>query len=96
MTMAPALLRPHRLFRLGKARHMAVGAEALPRRTYLAALAGVLAAALALQLGLFGMGFHRVSFDDSARSLMALNLSLANSIEYFIWPPFYHYLGRNE
>ena len=29
----------------------------LPRRTYLAALAGVLAVALAVQLGLYGVGF---------------------------------------
>ena len=61
----------------------------LPRRTYLAALAAVLAAALVLQLGLFGIGFHRVSFDESARSLMALDLSWANALEPFIWPPFY-------
>ncbi len=56
------------------------GGGALPRRTYLAALAGVFAAALALQLGLFGMGFHRVSYDESARSLMALGLSWANAL----------------
>lgn len=62
---------------------------ALPRRAYAAALAGVLAAALALQLGLHAAGFHRVSFDESARSLMAFDLSRANAFEPFIWPPFY-------
>ncbi|HEX8929970.1 MAG TPA: hypothetical protein VGA45_13715, partial [Actinomycetota bacterium] len=61
----------------------------MPRRTYLAALALVLAAALVLQLGLFGIGFHRVSFDESARSLMALGLSWSNALEPYIWPPFY-------
>jgi len=61
----------------------------LARRTYFAALAGVLAAALALQIGLYGFGFHRVTFDESARSLMALDLSWANALEPFIWPPFY-------
>ena len=61
----------------------------ISRRGYLAALAGVLAAALALQLGLFGVGFHRVAFDESARSLMALDLSWANALEPYIWPPFY-------
>jgi hypothetical protein len=49
----------------------------------------VLAAAFGLQAGLFGIGFHRISFDESARSLMALNLSWANAFEPFIWPPFY-------
>ena len=61
----------------------------MPRRAYLAALAGVLAAALGLQIGLHGIGFHRVGFDESARSLMALDLSWANALEPFVWPPFY-------
>ena len=63
------------------------GLDAFPRRAYLAALAGVLA--LALQLGLHGIGFHRVAHDESARSLMALDLSWANALEPYIWPPFY-------
>lgn len=61
----------------------------LTRRAYLLALAGVLAAAAALQFGLYGIGFHRVAFDESARSLMALDLSWANALEPLIWPPFY-------
>ena len=61
------------------------------RRTYLAALACVLLAALCLQLGLFGIGFHRVSFDERARSLMALGLSGTNALEPYIWPPFYKF-----
>ena len=69
---------------------MTGGAENfLPRRTYLAALGLVFAAALGLQLGLFGIGFHRVAYDESARALMALDLSWANALEPFIWPPFY-------
>ncbi len=64
-------------------------ALAPPRRTYRAALAAVLASALVLQSGLVGIGFHRVSFDESARSLMALDLCWANAIEPYIWPPFY-------
>ena len=59
------------------------------RRTYLAALACLLLAALCLQLGLFGIGFHRVSFDERARSLMALGLSATNALEPYIWPPFH-------
>ncbi len=65
------------------------GVDVLSWRTYMAVLAAVLAAALALQLGLYGIGFHRVGFDESARSLMALDLSWANAVEPFVWPPFY-------
>ncbi len=61
----------------------------IPRRAYLAALALVLAAALGIQFGLYGIGFHRVAFDESARSLMALDLSWANALEPYVWPPFY-------
>jgi Dolichyl-phosphate-mannose-protein mannosyltransferase len=85
MTTVPAFSR----FRPDPALRTTHRSPGLPRRTYLAALVGVLAAALAVQLGLFGIGFHRVSFDESARSLMALDLSWANAIEPFVWPPFY-------
>ena len=72
------------------ARPRGVGVDAItPDLAYPAALAAVLAAAFGLQAGLFGIGFHRISFDESARSLMALNLSWANAFEPFIWPPFY-------
>ena len=82
--------RPHGGFLLpGLDRRTASDVDVLSRRTYMAALVAVLAAAVALQLGLFGIGFHRVGFDESARSLMALDLSWANAIEPFVWPPFY-------
>lgn len=89
MQTAPALSPPDRLVPPGPARRAAGGSDGPSRRACLAALAAVLAAALALQLGLLGIGFHRVSFDESARSLMAMDLSRANAIEPFIWPPFY-------
>ncbi len=74
----------------GPARGATAAAGApLSRRAYLAALAAVVAAALVLQAGLYGIGFHRVAADESARSLMALDLSWANALEPFIWPPFY-------
>ena len=84
MTPAAALSPPPASLGPDLVRHAASGGSALPRPTYLAALASVLAAALVLQLGLFGIGFHRVSFDESARSLMALDVSWANAIEPFI------------
>lgn len=89
MPTAPAFTPPYRSIGPGPIRRATSGADALPRRTYVAALALVLGAALILQLGLFGFGFHRVSFDESARSLMASDLSWANALEPFIWPPFY-------
>ncbi len=89
MTTAPDIAPPRCFLGSGPVRRAENGADALPRRTYLAALAAVLAAALVLQAGLFGIGFHRTGFDESARSLMALGLSWANALEPFIWPPFY-------
>lgn len=89
MAAAPAFAPIDAFSDSGPARHAVGRTDGLPRRTYLTALACVLAAALGLQLGLFGFGVHRVSFDESARSLMALDLSWANALEPFIWPPFY-------
>lgn len=45
--------------------------------------------ALLLQLGLFAAGFYRVEADESARSLMAWDLSWSNALQPWIWPPFY-------
>lgn len=50
------------------ARPRGVGVDAItPDLAYPAALAAVLAAAFGLQAGLFGIGFHSISFDESAR-----------------------------
>ncbi|MBK1659605.1 hypothetical protein [Paracraurococcus ruber] len=56
--------------------------------THRLCLALLLAAALALQSGLAGIGFLRLGADESARTLMALQLTWANALEPYIWPPF--------
>jgi hypothetical protein len=49
----------------------------------------MLGLALVVQLGLYKLGFYRVTADESARSLMALRLSWHNALDPWIWPPFY-------
>lgn len=53
------------------------------------AIALIIGGALLLQAGLTLAGFHRIDADESARSLMAWELSWANALEPWIWPPFY-------
>jgi hypothetical protein len=89
MTTASAFTPPHRLLHSDPIRRASSRTDGLSRWAYLAGLTCVLLAALGLQLGLFGIGFYRVSFDESARSLMALSLSGTNALEPYIWPPFY-------
>jgi hypothetical protein len=57
-----------------------------------AVLSLILLGALALHLGLIGFGYHRISNDEAARVLIALDLDWANVLEPFIWPPFYKLL----
>jgi hypothetical protein len=52
-------------------------------------LSACFAAALILQVVLYRAGVHRLSADESARSLLAYNLSWHNALEPWIWPPFY-------
>jgi hypothetical protein len=52
------------------------------------ALALIIGGALLLQLGLHLLGFYRIEADESARSLMAWELSWQNALEPWIWPPF--------
>ena len=56
---------------------------------YVLAVALMLGLALVVQLGLYKLGFYRVTADESARSLMALRLSWHNALDPWIWPPFY-------
>lgn len=58
-------------------------------RGYVLAVALMLGLALVVQLGLYKLGFYRVTADESARSLMALRLSWHNALDPWIWPPFY-------
>lgn len=58
------------------------------RRVFVVSLLAVLAVALALQVGLFEYGFYRVTSDESARSLGAYELTWANALQPFLWPPF--------
>ncbi|MDO9709716.1 hypothetical protein [Paracraurococcus lichenis] len=53
------------------------------------AIALILGGAVLLQLGLLLSGFYRLEADESARSLMAWELSWRNALEPWIWPPFY-------
>lgn len=43
--------------------------------------------ALAAHIGLFILGFERLSNDDAARVLMSLSLTAENALEPWIWPP---------
>lgn len=61
----------------------------LSRESAAWAIAVVTLGAALLQLGLFGAGFYRLESDESARSLMAWDLSWANASQPWIWPPFY-------
>src|SRR3712207_3092799 len=53
------------------------------------AIALIIGGALLLHAGLYLAGFHRMEADESARSLMAWELSWRNALEPWIWPPFY-------
>jgi hypothetical protein len=64
-------------------------AAPVPRRTYVWTVALIALGAASLQLGLFLTGFYRVTADESARSLMAWELSWDNALQPWIWPPFY-------
>ncbi|HYZ33502.1 MAG TPA: glycosyltransferase family 39 protein [Crenalkalicoccus sp.] len=57
--------------------------------TYRRTIALIAGAALLLHLGLMLAGFYRVEADESARSLLAWELSWRNALEPWIWPPFY-------
>ena len=59
-----------------------------PRR-YTLAVALMLGVALVVQLGLYKLGFYRVTADESARSLLALRLYWHNALNPWVWPPFY-------
>jgi len=56
---------------------------------YTLAVALMLGLALVVQLGLYRLGFYRVTADESARSLSALRLSWHNALDPWVWPPFY-------
>src|SRR3954465_1720591 len=56
---------------------------------YRLTLAAVAAAALLLHAALVLAGFYRVEADESARSLMAWELSWRSALEPWVWPPFY-------
>ena len=58
-------------------------------RGYTLAVASMLGLALVVQLGLYRLGFYRVTADESARSLLALRLSWHNALDPWVWPPFY-------
>ena len=58
-------------------------------RGYTLAAALMLGLALVVQLGLYRLGFYRVTADESARSLLALRLSWHNVLDPWVWPPFY-------
>jgi hypothetical protein len=58
-------------------------------RGYTLAVALMLGLALVVQLGLYRLGFYRVTADESARSLLALRLSWHNALDPWVWPPFY-------
>ncbi|HZF76281.1 MAG TPA: glycosyltransferase family 39 protein [Acetobacteraceae bacterium] len=55
-------------------------------------LALVLALGLLLHLGLLATGFERVSNDEAARVLLSLELTPANALEPFVWPPLHRLL----
>ena len=42
-----------------------------------------------VQLGLYTLGFYRVTADGSARSRLALRLYWHNALNPWVWPPFY-------
>jgi hypothetical protein len=52
----------------------------------------LLALAAALHVGLLASGHARLSNDESVRVLMALELSAANALEPWIWPPLHRIL----
>ena len=58
-------------------------------RGFTLAVALMLGMALVVQLGLYKLGFYRVTADESARSLLALRLSWHNALDPWVWPPFY-------
>jgi len=58
-------------------------------RGYTLAVALMLGLALVVQLGLYKLGFYRVTADESSRSLLALRLSWHNALDPWVWPPFY-------
>ncbi|WP_428377628.1 hypothetical protein [Lichenicoccus sp.] len=61
----------------------------MTQRTYLISLGLLVLAALAAQLGLFGVGLYRITSDESARILTAWHMAWSNALEPFLWPPFY-------
>ncbi|MDO9712001.1 hypothetical protein [Paracraurococcus lichenis] len=62
--------------------------EAVGTTTYRLALVAIALAALLAQVGLVQAGLERLSADESARILLAHNLTWANALEPQIWPPF--------
>ena len=58
-------------------------------RGYTLAVALMLGLAVVVQLGLYKLGFYRVTADESARSLLALRLSWRSALDPWVWPPFY-------
>jgi len=62
------------------------------QRGYTLTMALMLGVALAVQLGLYRLGFYRITADESARSLLALRLTWHNALDPWVWPPFYKIL----
>ncbi|HYZ31142.1 MAG TPA: glycosyltransferase family 39 protein [Crenalkalicoccus sp.] len=74
-------------------REEVIAAPVVPHARSLAArsaigLAAVLGAALLVQTGLLAIGFYRISYDEAARTLIALRFDWGTAFAPEIWPPF--------